>query len=113
MPATHIEIDSPPTTDSCQSPRIILGDATHIAEMFKALSHPVRVQILDMISQGGGELCACNIEQHFDLTQPTISHHFKVLREAGLIESENRGVWVHHRVNQPALDKLQTWLKGI
>jgi len=104
-------MSTPPTL--CHTPRFSSGETTELAEMFKALSHPVRVQILDLISQGGGELCACNIETHFDLTQPTISHHLKVLREAGLIRSENRGVWVHHQVNQEALSTLQAWLKGI
>ncbi len=97
----------------CHTPRLSIDETTQLAEMFKALSHPVRVQILDLIGQGGGELCACNIEAYFNLTQPTISHHLKVLREAGLIRSENRGVWVHHQVNQEALSNLQTWLKQI
>jgi len=104
-------MSTPPTL--CHTPRISTTETTQLAEMFKALSHPVRVQILDLISQGGGELCACNIEEHFNLTQPTISHHLKVLREAGLIRSENRGVWVHHQVDQAALSALQEWLKGI
>jgi ArsR family transcriptional regulator len=108
-----IQSDNIISTELCQSPRIVLGEATRIAEIFKALSHPVRIQLLDMICQGSGEVCACNLEGHFNLTQPTISHHLKILREAGLIESENRGVWVHHSINQSALDKLQTWLKGI
>lgn len=88
--------------------RLEMDDAEAWAGVFKALSHPVRLQILDLISQGGGETCACDIERHFDLTQPTISHHLKVLRDAGLISSEARGVWVHHRLNASALSALQT-----
>jgi ArsR family transcriptional regulator len=78
--------------------------------MFKALSHPVRVQIIDLISQGEGETCACDIERHFELTQPTISHHLKVLRDAGLISSEGRGVWVHHKVNVAKVNVMRDLL---
>lgn len=88
-------------------------EATRLANIFKAMSHPVRVQLLQFIRDGDGDLCACNIEQHFDLTQPTISHHIKILREAGLIISENRGVWVHHRIHQEGFAIIQAWLKGI
>ena len=86
-----------------------LGEAEveQYAEAFKALSNPIRLQIIDLISQGGGQICACDIERHFDLTQPTISHHLKVLREAGLIDSEPRGVWVMHRINASMLIALQ------
>jgi ArsR family transcriptional regulator, arsenate/arsenite/antimonite-responsive transcriptional repressor len=80
------------TCDSTLQPRIQHSEAETYAVIFKALSHSVRVQILDLISQGGGEVCGCDIERHFDLTQPTISHHLKVLRDAGLITSESRGV---------------------
>ena len=84
------------TCDPTLELRVQLEEAETFAAMFKALSHPVRVQILDLISQGKGETCACDIERHFELTQPTISHHLKVLRDAGLITSESHGVWVHH-----------------
>jgi ArsR family transcriptional regulator len=91
-------------------PRIQEVQAQSLAEAFKALSHPVRVQILDLISQGGGDVCGCDIERHFDLTQPTISHHLKVLRDAGLITSESRGVWVHHQVNASMVNAMQALL---
>jgi ArsR family transcriptional regulator len=91
-------------------PRIQLDEAETFAVIFKALGHSVRVQILDLISQGNGEVCGCDIERHFDLTQPTISHHLKVLRDAGLITSESRGVWVHHRVNAQMVDSLHDLL---
>lgn len=82
-------------------------ESEQFAAAFKALSNPVRLQILDLVSQGGGQICGCDIERHFDLTQPTISHHLKVLRDAGLINSEPRGVWVAHRINAAALTSLQ------
>jgi len=93
--------------------RLASDDAEAWAGVFKAISHPVRLQILDLISQGEGETCACDIERHFDLTQPTISHHLKVLRDAGLISSESRGVWVHHRMNASALTALQAIIGNI
>jgi ArsR family transcriptional regulator len=71
----------------------------HSAALFKALSDPTRLRILRAISRLG-ELCECNIVPGFDLKQPTISYHIKILREAGLIQSQRRGQWVYHTVNQ-------------
>lgn len=89
--------------------RLRLGDVEtdQFAAAFKALSNPVRLQIIDLISQGGGQICGCDIERHFDLTQPTISHHLKALRDAGLIHSEARGVSVFHRLNTSMITSLQ------
>ena len=87
--------------------------ADQIALLFKALSHPVRVQMLDLIAQGGGQLCGCDIEYHFELTQPTISHHLKVLRDAGLIASEARGVSIYHRIHAPVFAEAQAFLAHI
>ena len=95
------------TCDPTLQLRLQSDDAETWANAFKALSHPTRLQILDLISQGEGETCACDIERHFDLTQPTISHHLKVLRDAGLVTSEARGVWVHHQLNAPLLSALR------
>ncbi len=64
----------------------------------KALADPVRWRIVELIHSHGGDLCACDIERHFDLSQPTISHHLKVLRKAGLLGSRQVGTWVHHRI---------------
>jgi ArsR family transcriptional regulator len=72
------------------------------AAVFKALSDETRLRILRSISQMD-ELCECNIVPAFGLSQPTISYHLKVLREAGLVRSERRGQWVYHRVNAKAL----------
>ena len=72
------------------------------AAVFKALADETRLRILKAISQMG-ELCECNIVPAFGLSQPTISYHLKVLREAGLVQSQRRGQWVYHRVNQRAL----------
>jgi ArsR family transcriptional regulator len=90
--------------------RLENAQAVQMAEAFKALGHPVRLQILDLLSQEGAQLCSCDLERHFNLTQPTISHHLRTLREAGLITSHTRGVWVHHHINPSALSALRLLL---
>lgn len=72
----------------------------------KALSSDVRLRMVDLIYHGGGEICVCEFEEHFDLSQPTISHHLKVLREAGLIKSRKDGTYVYHRVDESAFTGL-------
>lgn len=72
------------------------GDLVAYVGLLKALGHPVRLRMVDLIHRQGGELCVCEFEHHVDLAQPTISHHLKVLREAGLIRSAQDGSWVHH-----------------
>lgn len=81
--------------------------AGDLARMFKALGDPVRLRLLSIVaSSDGGEACVCDLTPAFDLTQPTISHHLKVLREAGLLTCERRGTWVHYSVVPPALAQL-------
>ena len=84
------------------------GDAAvELAGMLKALSDPVRLRLLSVVaSHTGGEACGCDISVGIEVTQPTISHHFKVLRTAGLLDSERRGSWVYYRVIPEALNKL-------
>jgi ArsR family transcriptional regulator len=78
-----------------------------LAPMFKALGDPVRLRLLSMIaSTSGGEVCVCDLTVAFDLTGPTISHHLKVLREAGLVDSDRRGTWVYYRLVPGALGRL-------
>ncbi|TJZ76716.1 helix-turn-helix transcriptional regulator [Rhodococcus oryzae] len=87
------------------------GRAHEIARTFKALGEPVRLRLLSLIaSHDGGEACVCDISPSFDLSQPTISHHLKVLREAGLLDSERRGTWVYYRVIPAALHQLSSAL---
>jgi ArsR family transcriptional regulator len=81
--------------------------ARAFAPMFKALGDPVRLRLLSMIaSAGGGEVCVCDLTSSFQLTGPTISHHLKVLREAGLVDSDRRGTWVYYRMVPAALALL-------
>ena len=86
-------------------------DAKALAATFKALSDPVRLRLLSMIASfEGGEACVCDLAGPFDVTQPTISHHLRVLREAGLIDCERRGTWVYYWVLPAALDRLGSLL---
>jgi ArsR family transcriptional regulator len=81
--------------------------ANALAPMFKALGDPVRLRLLSMIaSAGDGEVCVCDLATEFALTGPTISHHLKVLREAGLVDSERRGTWIYYRIVPAALAML-------
>ncbi|WNG91992.1 helix-turn-helix transcriptional regulator [Mycobacterium sp. ITM-2016-00318] len=85
--------------------------AVELAGMLKALSDPVRLRLLSVIaSHSGAEACVCDISTGIDLTQPTISHHLKVLRNAGLLHSQRRGSWVYYRVIPEALQKLSVVL---
>jgi ArsR family transcriptional regulator, arsenate/arsenite/antimonite-responsive transcriptional repressor len=81
--------------------------ADELSRVFKALADPVRLQLLSLIgAHAGGEACVCELAGAFELTQPTISHHLRVLREAGLIDSERRGTWVYYWVIPSALTRL-------
>ncbi|MET9789447.1 ArsR/SmtB family transcription factor [Streptomyces canus] len=86
--------------------------AAEAAKVFKALGDPVRLRLMSMIaSRGqGGEVCVCELTPAFDLSQPTISHHLKLLRQAGLIDCERRGTWVHYWVLPGVLDRLGAFL---
>lgn len=85
--------------------------ATLLAAKLKALSDPVRLRLLSVVaSHEGGEACVCDLSVGIEVTQPTISHHLKVLRTAGLLDSERRASWVYYRVNRDALQQLSQLL---
>ncbi|AQT81047.1 transcriptional regulator [Mycolicibacterium litorale] len=85
--------------------------ADELAPMFKALGDPVRLRILRLIaSHDGGQCCVCEISPHFELSQPTISHHLKTLREAGLLDCERRGTWVYYWAIPSAIAHLSAVL---
>ena len=78
-----------------------------VAPQLKALADPVRLRLMSLVaSHPGGEACVCDLNEAFDLTQPTISHHLKVLHEAGLLDRDKRGVWVYYRARTEALASL-------
>ena len=85
------------------------AQAEQVAPLLKALAEPVRLRLMSLIaSHPGGEACVCDLTGAFDLSQPTISHHLKVLHDCGLLEREKRGVWVYYRARPGALASLGT-----
>jgi ArsR family transcriptional regulator, arsenate/arsenite/antimonite-responsive transcriptional repressor len=103
------------TIDACCAPLLAStlseDQAVELAGAFKALADPVRLRLLSLIaSHAGGEACVCDLTDVFDLSGPTISHHLKVLREAGLISGARRGTWVYYRVHPEALGRLSAVL---
>ncbi len=111
-----IPLTRPPAlAGACSIPlvREPLGEsaATGLAQVFKALGDPVRLRLVSLIgAHQGGEVCVCDLTTAFDLSQPTISHHLKVLREAGIITSERRGTWVYYRLVPAALERMAALL---
>ena len=77
-----------------------------LAAQFKALADPTRVAIINSLS-AADEVCVCNLTASFELSQPTISHHLKILREAGLVESSRRGTWAYYRLVPEAIAALR------
>ncbi|MGI9006678.1 MAG: ArsR/SmtB family transcription factor [Streptosporangiaceae bacterium] len=87
--------------------------AAGLAQIFRALGDPVRLRLVSLIgAHQGGEACVCDLTSAFSLTQPTISHHLKVLREAGVIDSERRGTWVYYRLVPAALERMGALLSA-
>jgi ArsR family transcriptional regulator len=85
--------------------------AETVANLLKALSDPVRVRLVSLIA-AVEEACVCDLTAPFDVSQPTISHHLKVLRDAGLVDSERRGTWVWYRTRREALDAIGELFTG-
>jgi len=84
--------------------------AERIGRVAKALGDPIRMQLVDVLRKHAGKVCVCELVPLFDLSQPTVSHHLKVLREAGIVGSERRGLWAYYFVVPDALEELSTWL---
>ena len=81
-----------------------------MAAIAKALADPVRLQLVDVLRKHAGKVCVCELVPLFDLSQPTVSHHLKVLRDAGLVDSERRGLWAYYYVIPDTLEELAAWL---
>ena len=91
-------------------PDVEREQAIRLAAVAKALGDPVRLQLVDVLRKHAGKVCVCELVPLFDLAQPTISHHLRVLRDAGLIQSEKRGLWAYYYVLPGTLDELAAWL---
>ncbi|MDQ3849186.1 MAG: metalloregulator ArsR/SmtB family transcription factor [Actinomycetota bacterium] len=93
------------------SPDVERRQAERMAYVAKALGDPVRLQLVDVLRRHAGKVCVCELVPLFDLSQPTVSHHLKVLREAGIVGSTRRGLWAYYYVIPEALRELSAWLR--
>jgi ArsR family transcriptional regulator, arsenate/arsenite/antimonite-responsive transcriptional repressor len=91
-------------------PDVEREQALRMAEVAKALGDPIRLQLVDVLRKHAGRVCVCELVPLFDVSQPTLSHHLKKLREAGIVDSERRGLWAYYYVNPEALEELYAWL---
>ncbi len=91
------------TTEGCCGPIVVPtineAEAEEYAGWFKALADPTRVRILNLLARNDGPLCVCDIVDHFDLGQPTISHHLKILKETCFVHAERRGTFMYYQIN--------------
>ncbi len=83
-------------------------EAAATARVFRALGDPARVRIVNLLAASGGEVCVCDLTAPLGLSQPTVSHHLKVLREVGLLRREQRGTWAYHSLDREAMRRLST-----
>ena len=103
-----------PAGDACCEP-VVYPDvkreqAERIAAIAKALGDPIRFQLVDVLRKHAGKVCVCELVPLFDLSQPTVSHHLKVLREAGIVASERQGLWAYYYVIPDSLEEFSAWL---
>ncbi|MGZ4311093.1 MAG: ArsR/SmtB family transcription factor [Solirubrobacteraceae bacterium] len=103
-----------PAGDRCCEPvvypEVEREQAIRMAEIAKAPGDPVRLQLIDVLRRHAGKVCVCELVPLFHLSQPTVSHHLKVLRQAGLVGSERQGLWAYYYVIPDALEELSQWL---
>jgi ArsR family transcriptional regulator len=91
-------------------PDVERAQAARMAEVAKALGDPVRLQLVDVLRKHAGKVCVCELVPLFDISQPTLSHHLKKLRAAGIVNAERRGLWAYYYVKPEALKELSLWL---
>jgi ArsR family transcriptional regulator len=106
-----VDLSAEPCCSPLAEARIPAETAELLAPAFKALGDPVRLRLMSMIASApDGEACVCDLTPAFDLSGPTISHHLKTLREAGLVDAERRGTWVYYRARPGLMRQLATLL---
>jgi len=86
------------------------ADVDGLVAVAKALADPVRLQVVDVLRRQAGEVCVCDLQSLFDISQPTLSHHLRRLREAGLVGVVRRGQWAYYYVRPERLEVLRSWL---
>jgi ArsR family transcriptional regulator len=84
--------------------------AKRLGLVAKALGDPIRLQLVDVLRKHAGKVCVCELVPLFDVSQPTVSHHLRVLRDAGIVASERQGLWAYYYVREDALHELTAWL---
>jgi len=103
----------PPGQPCCEPvvyPDIQREQAQRIAKIAKTLGDPVRLQLVDVLRKHAGKVCVCELVPLFDLSQPTVSHHLRKLKEVGIVGSERPGLWAYYYVKPEALEELSQWL---
>lgn len=93
-------------------PDVERQQAERMAEVAKALGDPIRLQLVDVLRKHAGKVCVCELTPLFEVGQPTVSHHLKVLRRAGIVDSERKGLWAYYYVRPDALEELERWLSS-
>jgi ArsR family transcriptional regulator len=99
-----------PCCEPLARPEVSPQQADRLAVVAKALGDPIRLQLVDVLRRHAGKVCVCELTPLFDVGQPTVSHHLKVLRNAGIVDSERQGLWAYYYVNSDALKELSSWL---
>jgi ArsR family transcriptional regulator len=103
----------PPGERCCEPvvyPDVQREQAQRMATIAKALGDPIRLQLVDVLRKHAGKVCVCELVPLFDLSQPTVSHHLRVLRDAGIVASERQGLWAYYYVIPDSLRELSAWL---
>ncbi len=103
----------PPRPDSSGELSVDRAQVAGLARELKALAHPMRLAILEILGRAGRSVCVCELEAALPVKQPTVSHHLRLLRQAGLIECEQRGVWAYYSVRPGRLSELWTRLTAL
>ncbi len=91
-------------------PDVQRDHAVRMAEVAKALGDPIRLALVDVLRKHAGKVCVCELVPLFDVSQPTLSHHLKKLRDAGIVDSERKGLWAYYYVIPDSMKELSTWL---
>lgn len=93
--------------DSSVEARLSTAEAQLATNDLLILAHPVRLQILDILARHAGQVCVCDIESAVPVKQPTVSHHLRLLRDAGLVDCERHGLWAYYFLKREALSELR------
>ena len=99
-----------PCCEPVVHPDVEREQAVRLADVARALGDPIRLQLIDVLRKHAGKVCVYELIPLFDVSQPTLSHHLKKLRDAGIVDSERRGLWAYYYVLPEALDELAAWL---